>query len=929
MPKLLVIDAMAGLYRSYFAMARMPLTTPRGMNVAALYGFVNTLFALIEREQPDLLVVCTDTPEPTFRHEAYGEYKATRDEMPEDLQTQVPLLYQLLETMRIKVLQAPGFEADDLMATLATRAAKEGFEPIIVSADKDLAQLLQFEKIRILSPSRTTAGQWNEITAASVQEKYGIPPERLGDWLAMVGDTSDNVPGIPKIGDKSATELLKTFGSLDNILSDVEKIEKKSWRETIAANSEQAKLSRFLVELRFDAPVPDDISALTFGPFAGSDLQQLLNELGFRALLKKVVAATSSDATAEERHYETVNTVAQLEAMIQELDSADFAALDTETTGLDPNQANLVGISISIRPQHAWFVHLPSFEGFSSEQTEENATIVEGSLFGELSSRRKLPAQSFVIEQLRPWLENPAKRKCGQNFKYDALIFYHCGVEVAGWSDDPMLMSYLLDPNSRSHGIDLLSQKYLNLPKIPTEALIGSGKNQRSMVDVPIEKITEYAGEDADYTRRLAILLRERLEEEKLTHLQDEIELPLAKVLYRIERTGIRIDPHVLAQLSHTFASEQMKLEAEVHRLVGHPFNLGSPAQLAKILFEELKLKPVRKTKTGYSTDEDVLQKLTHQDPSIPIPGLVLRYRMLSKLRGTYVDALPKLINPTTGRVHTSFNQAVASTGRLSSTDPNLQNIPIRSEEGALIRTAFVAGHDGWKILSADYSQIELRLMAHLSGDETLREAFKLGLDIHAATAAKVFGIPLSEVTREQRSVAKGVNFGIIYGQTDFGLSEALSIPMDEAKSFRKNYFATYPGVRAYMDSTVDFAREHGYVATLYGRKRPIPEIHADNRATREFAERIAINTPIQGTAADVLKIAMINVDAKLEKLRLEKHFQAKMLLTVHDELVFETPPEELDELSELVKREMEQAVALDVPLVADLGVGNNWLEAH
>ncbi len=924
MPKLLLIDAMASLYRSYFAMAKMSLTSPRGQNVAALYGFVNTMLSLLEREKPDLVAICTDSAEPTFRHQAFAAYKATRESMPDDLQAQIPLLYSLLTEMRIPLLQAPGFEADDIIATLAQRASQANLETVVVSGDKDLNQLLTLPSVRMISPSRMASGSWSEVTIDSVKEKFGVPPEQLGDWLAMVGDTSDNIPGIPKIGGKSATELLTQFGSLDAILSRVSEIEKKSWNETIAANIDQARLSRQLVALCFEAPAPSELSQLTYGPFEGDRLRDLLNELGFRSLLNRVLVSTPQ-TNQETRDYQTVNSFSKLDEVLHELPQFDLVALDTETTGIDPNRAILVGISLSVRPRLGWFIHLPSFEGHITHST----LITDSDNLFAATELTEYPAQQPVLDQLRNWLTDPTRKKCGQNFKYDHIVFARAGVEVQGWVADSMLMSYLLDPNSRSHGIDLLSSKYLQLPKIPTQALIGSGKNQRTMAEVPVDQITEYACEDADYTLRLTRLLSERLESEQLKSLHDEIECPLAKVLARMEMTGISIDQSILAELAKQFASEMMSVEADVHKLAGHPFNLSSPLQLSKVLFEELGLKPVRKTKTGFSTDEDVLEKLALQDSTVPIPKLVLRYRGLAKLRGTYVEALPKLINPKTGRIHTSYNQAVASTGRLSSTDPNLQNIPVRTAEGAKIRTAFVAGYSGWKILSADYSQIELRLMAQLSGDITLREAFAQGHDIHAITAAKVFGIPLAEVTREQRSSAKGVNFGIIYGQTDFGLSEALAIPLAEAKKFREQYFATYPGVRTYMDRTVDFARKHGYVITLLGRKKPMPEMHSDNRAMREFSERVSINAPIQGTAADIIKLAMIRIDAKLQEWKAQKGFRANMLLQVHDELVFEVPPEEVDELSTMVCYEMEHALELDVPIVADIGVGNNWLEAH
>ncbi|MCX7835789.1 MAG: DNA polymerase I [bacterium] len=933
MKRLMLIDAMASLYRSYFAMAKNPLTDARGMNVAALFGFMNTLLSLLEKEKPDFLAVCTDSSEPTFRHQMFSEYKATRDVMPDELQLQVPYLYNLLKAMNIKVLQSQGYEADDIIATIVNLLPKHEWEIIIVSGDKDLVQLLQ-DNVRILSPDRKTAGVWNEVTKEKVIEKFGVPPEQLKDWLAIVGDTSDNVPGIPKLGPKAATDLLKQYGNLENILQNAHTIDKKGWKETLLENVEQAKLSKSLVELVANVPLEISPTELTFGPFSGDELRDQLNKLGFRSILKKVMCNESS-SHQEQRNYQLITTISQLDEVIQQLEQANIAAIDTETTSADPNRAILVAISISVNERQGWCIHLPSFQNENlGQQHASNENFLEA-LFQENYEAVKIdpsdpyPAQRLVLTKLKPWLENESKLKCGQNIKYDHIVLSRAGIEVKGWAADTMLMSYLIDPLSRSHGLDVLSQKYLSLPKIPITALLNSGKSPKTMDQVPKELLVNYACEDADYTRRLFFILKEKLIEQDLQKLHDEIELPLALVLAKMEIVGIKVDREVLKKLSIEFSQEQKELEKEIFRLVGHPFNLSSPIQLSKVLFEELQLKPVKKTKTGYSTNEEVLEKLAELDPTVPVPKLLLRYRMLAKLLNTYIDALPKIIHPITQRVHTNFNQAVTATGRLSSTEPNLQNIPIRTEEGAKIRTAFVAGYPNWKLISADYSQIELRIMAHLSQDETLIQAFHQGQDIHTLTASKVYNVPIEEVTPAMRRSAKAVNFGMIYGQTDFGLSTTLDIPLEEAQSFRNQYFQTYPGVQEYMQKTIAFAREKNYVQTMFNRKRAIPEINSDQRVAREFAERTAINTPIQGTAADIIKVAMIRLDQAFEKERKQNGLKAQLLLQVHDELLFEAPSEEIEWVTKMVKECMENVIELSVPLVVDIGIGNNWLEAH
>lgn len=926
---------MAMLYRSYFAMTKMPLTNPSGLNVSALFGFINTLLALIEKELPDYLAVCTDSAEPTFRHQLFSDYKATRDVMPDDLQLQINPLYDLLKAMNITLLQKSGFEADDIIATITQTLKVMDYEIVIVSGDKDLAQLIE-SNIRILSPDRRSAGMWNETTRDKVIEKYGITPEQLGDWLAMVGDTSDNIPGIPKIGPKAATELLQKFNSLENIIQQVETIDKKVWQESILANFEQAKLSRKLVELNSEVPLEVIPEEFNFGPFIGDELRDQLNTLGFRSLLNRILSNTEKKVE-EVRDYRLVQTIEDLEEVIRQINQSPVTALDTETTNVDPNLATLVAISLSTREQQGWCIHLPTFQ--CSLDSKNYSLPKEEDFFRPLFSEESkdiinkgshsFPSQQFVLDKLKRWLEDDSKKKCGQNLKYDQIVLERAGVNVQGWIADTMLMSYLMDPISRSHSMDVLAQKYLMLPKISTESILTSGKIQRTMDSVPVDLLVNYACEDADYTKRLYQILSPILEKEQLMGLHNDVELPLSLVLAKMERTGIKIDKEVLRKLSNEFSQEQNQVEQEVFSLVGHSFNLSSPLQLSKVLFDELKLKPVKKTKTGYSTNEDVLLKLIEQDPTLPVPKLILKYRMYAKLLNTYIDALPKLINPNTGRVHTSFNQSVTSTGRLSSTDPNLQNIPIRSEEGAKIRTAFTAGYPNWKMISADYSQIELRLMAHFSQDATLVSAFKEGKDIHAITASKVFNVPLEDVTPSMRRSAKAVNFGIVYGQTDYGLSTSLDIPMSEAQTFRSQYFQTYPGVQEYMQKTIEFARTNKFVQTLFGRKRVIPDITSDQRVAREFAERIAINTPIQGSAADIIKIAMVRLHNSLEFERKQNGLQAQLLLQVHDELVLEAPENEIEFLKNLIKQSMEQVIELSIPITVDIGIGNNWLEAH
>ncbi|MFH1863112.1 MAG: DNA polymerase I [bacterium] len=919
MPTLYLIDGTALTYRSHFAFSRVGLTSPSGEAIGATFGVALFLTSLVSRSDFSHAACIFDSKGPTFRHEIFPAYKATRQKMPEELAGQLDGIKDLVSALGVAVFEQSGYEADDLIGTLAVRAAAEGYEVFIVSGDKDFGQLVN-DRIRLLVPKGKGEGL-EVMESRGVLEKWGVPPEKIIDFMALKGDSSDNVPGVPKVGDKTAAELINQFGSLDQVLARAGEINKPALRENLITYAEQAYLSRRLVTIDTGVPLDCSIPELAKRAPENERLLDIYRRFGFYSLMDKL----SIEKPAEALEYRTVQDHQVLEEILAKMARGNPLSVDLETTALDPMQAEIVGFSFSTREAEAYYV--PVNQGFFPEDGAQITRLGE-----------TVPGETcWLIERLRPILEDHTIPKCGQNLKYDALVLRGYGIHLQGIAFDSMIASYLLDPSRRQHNLDSLALEHLNFKKIPTSDLIGSGRNQISMAEVPLEKISRYACEDADIARRLTIVLGKRIRDEGFTDLLNNLELPLLPVLLEMEYNGVALDLRLLAHISAEMGVRLEELTEVIYRLAGTEFNINSTQQLAHILFDKLQLKPIKRTKTGYSTDVEVLEKLAPLDP---LPRTLLEYRQIQKLKSTYVDALPRMVNPVTGRVHTSFNQTVAATGRLSSSDPNLQNIPIRTEIGGQIRRAFVPGKPNQVLLSADYSQIELRLVAHISGDTELIAAFHEGRDIHAATAARIFKVSSDEVTPEMRRRAKEINFGVIYGMGDWGLSERLGIPLNVAADFRRQYFETYPGVRAYMDNIIEQARREKCVTTLIGRRRLLPDIEAQNRNVREFNERTAINTPIQGSAADLIKLAMIRVHERLEQLSGSGSkgvgqqttlmpLSAKMILQVHDELVFEVEREALEEVKAVVKKEMEGAMELKVPVVVDLGVGNNWLEAH
>ncbi len=904
METLYLIDGSALVYRAHFALSRNPLITSKGENTSAIYGFMQTLLTLIQKEQPEHLAVVFDTPKPTFRHEMYKEYKATREKMPEQLVEQLPRLREVLDAANIPVFELPGYEADDVMGTLAIKARERQLEVVMVTGDKDFMQLVG-PGIRMMKPSK---GDVEILGEQEVKESFGVLPDKVIEVLGLMGDASDNIPGVPKVGKKTALKLIDEYGSLEEVLEHAGDVSQQSLRERLMEYADQARLSKKLVTIDTDVPMEFDWDAMKRGPLGSPRLVELFRELELARMMKFLEAPGETF----EQHYRTITNWQELDTLIETLKKEGRFAFDLETTSLDQMMAEIVGMSFGWANGNAAYIPAEEFD------IPEDVNIPPLQWYG----RMVLAPLSYQLSKIEPILSDSTLTKTGQNLKYDCLVLANYGIQVQGVEHDTLIMAYLLNPGARQLNLDTLSLEYLNYKKIPTSDLIGKGKKQISMREVPLEKISFYACEDTDCAYRLAEILKPKLDDDELSKLYRDIEIPLLPVLMTMERHGVRLDTQILKELSGELEGMIERLIQEIYGLAGHDFNLNSPKQLAGVLFDELKLPVGKKTKTGPSTDVDVLMNLARMHE---LPQKLLDYRQLAKLKNTYVDSLPKLINPHTGRVHTSFNQTVTATGRLSSSDPNLQNIPIRTELGSRIRTAFVPGGKKWVLMSADYSQIELRIVAHLSKDQTLTESFRHNEDIHRRTASKVFAVEMDDVSPEMRRQAKVVNFGIIYGQTDFGLSEELGIPREEAKRFKDAYFENYPGVKEFMDKIIAEAKEKGYAMTLLGRKRRIPEFQSNQFNVRMFAERTAINTPVQGTAADMIKIAMINIHKKM----CDQDLKAKMILQVHDELVFDVPEQEVDALSELVKKEMEGAIKLDVPVVVDVGTGNNWLEAH
>jgi len=919
--KLFLVDLMSLFFKSHMAMERRHLSTGDGLVISGIHGVLQTLLRILRSERPAALVIATDTPGPTFRHELYPAYKAHRPPMPPEMAAQLPILYELLAAAGLEVQSHPRFEADDLLATMAVRARGAGWECFVVTADKDLMQIVG-EGLYLYNTKK--GGEIDLVGVDRVREKFGVPPEQVIDVLALMGDSSDNVPGVPGVGPKTAADLVGRYGDLDGVYAHLEDLGKKAVRAKLEDHREQAYLSKRLVTIDLDAPLLADLDALGLPDWDTPALRKRLLDLGLRSVLRQlaepgappeVAAAAEGAVEPAARDYRGVRDRAGVEAFVRRLERATLAegqacAFDLETTGLDPLDCRIVGFSFSWREGEAWYVpaRLPAGR-------EEPAPAT-----GELFPVEQDDDLDWVLARLKPWYENAAARKLGQNAKYDVNVLSQYGVVVRGVVFDTMLASYVLRPSGRRHDLDTLSLHYLGLEKIPTSALIGSGAKQITMAEVPFEQVREYACEDADAVRRLWPLLAAELAEAGLDGLYARLDLPTMAVLCRMEQAGVRVDASQLRALSLELQERLDGLEGEIHELAGEPFNLNSPKQLAQILFEKLRLKPGRKTSTGYSTDERELERLAADEP---LPRRLLEYRQLAKIKGTYADALPRLVNPRTGRVHTSFNQTIAATGRLSSTDPNLQNIPVRSEVGRRIRAAFVPQDAEHVLVDADYSQIELRVLAHVSEDAALTAAFREGADVHARTAAAIFGLDERDVDGEMRRQAKVVNFGVIYGMGAFALAGNLGLPVAEAKRFIDEYFRLYAGVKAWTEATIAGARERGWVENLFGRRRYLPDIASDNRQLRENTERIAVNTPIQGSAADLIKLAMIRLDA----LAAERP-ELRMILQVHDELLFEVPRARVDDWLPVIRREMEQAAELRVPLVAEPAVGDSWLAA-
>jgi DNA polymerase-1 len=923
--RLFVIDAMALAFRSYHAFGARPLTTSAGIPTSAVYGTAVFLLKLIDEEKPDYLVIATDSKEPTFRHQMYPQYKANRKEMPEDLARQLPYLFRLFDALNCKLLKQPGVEADDLIGSLVKQHSTPDLVSYIVSGDKDFMQLIN-HNIFLYSPKKAEPAQI--VGIAGVHEKFSCGPEHVVDALALIGDTADNVPGVNGIGDKGAAKLIGAFGSLEGIYEHLDEIKNDKQRENLRASREAAFLSRELLKIKTDIDLEHALDDMKFDhdkAIANERLLQLFEELEFRTLAQRVASemreqrqkTSSVSATTvasrpsaapvipgslDRSGYVLANTPDKLKSALEDLRSAKLASFDTETNGLDVVDSRPIGLSASTTPGRGYYI-----------------PFIDKHLDGGLTPRD-------VLAGVKSWIEAPGQTKVAHNLKFDMQMLRNAGIEPTGPFVDTMLCSWLLDSSGREHGLDACALRHLGILKIPTSDLIGL-RGEIPMTDVPLEKIAEYAIEDAEVTIRLHDQFMPGIRKLGLGKVLHEIEMPLVPILASMEQTGIRVDADELARISDQLATEAARLEKKIHELAGEEFNINSTKQLQHILFEKLKVheelgvKRLKKTKSGYSTDVSVLEALSDH----PLPEAILAWRSVSKLKNTYVDTLPQLINQHTNRIHTSFHQTGTATGRLSSSDPNLQNIPIRTRQGREIRKAFKPGIPGGVLISADYSQIELRILAHIAGETALADAFRKGLDIHNATASRIFGVSTDEVDQTLRSRAKAINFGIIYGMGPQRLARETGVSMAEAKEFIEKYFAGYPRIKDYIAGAVAKARASGYTETMTGRRRPLPELNSTDRLTLVNAENIAVNSPVQGSAADLIKLAMIRVDAELRAARL----QTKLLLQVHDELVFEAPENEASTACELIRKAMEHAMELDVPLKVEVGTGANWLEAH
>ena len=947
--KLFLLDAYALIYRAYYALIKNPRINSKGQNTSAIMGFVNTLEEVLKKEQPTYIGIAFDPAGPTFRHEAYPEYKAQREETPEDIRKSVPIIKEIIKAYNIPILEVMGFEADDVIGTLATKAGNKGIDTYMLTPDKDYGQLVK-DHVYMYRPKFT--GGFETMGPKEVMEKYELSSTlQVIDLLGLMGDASDNIPGCPGVGEKTAQKLIAEFGTIENLLANTDKL-KGALKTKVESNKEQIIFSKFLATIKTDVPIELDLDRLKYEVPNMSSLKQIFDELEFRSLYDRVMARVGTQQTEapqdlfagtlfasptptpskptekvapkgpiqgdlfainpidpttlvenqnlkalnpKEVDYQLIDTEEKMSKIIEQLLTAKILSLDTETTGTEPMMADLVGMSFSDAENRAYYVPVPS----DFEKAKE------------------------IVQAFKPILENEATMKVGQNIKYDMIMLHHYGVEVKGPLFDTMLAHYVLQPELR-HNMDYLAEIYLQYKTIHIDELIGAkGKNQKNMRDLTPIDIYMYACEDADITLKLKNVLEKELKKENVEKLFYEIEMPLVPVLVNIETNGVLLDTEALKQTSVLYNQRMNEIEQNIYQLAGQQFNISSPKQVGDILFKDLKLveKP-KKTKTGqYVTSEEVLESLRHKHP---IVEKILEYRGLKKLLSTYIDALPELINPRTGKIHTSFNQAVTATGRLSSSNPNLQNIPVRDDDGKEIRKCFIPD-PGCEFFSADYSQIELRIMAHLSGDTNMIDAFNHDYDVHAATAAKIYKVPMEEVTKDMRRKAKTANFGIIYGISVFGLAERMGVDRSEARQLIDGYFETYPQIKEYMDKSIEKARDNGYVETIFHRKRYLPDINSRNATVRGYAERNAINAPIQGSAADIIKVAMAHIYQRFKTYNLK----AKMILQVHDELNFSVPTSEKEIVEKIVMEEMEHAYLMRVPLKADCGWGKNWLEAH
>jgi DNA polymerase-1 len=972
-PRLFLVDGYALIYRAFFALISRPLTTSKGENTSASWGIANFLQRLITKHQPEYLGWVHDSGL-SFRHERYPAYKATREKLSEELQSDfdrgMDRICEMLDAYRIPIMTLPGYEADDVIGTLVARSVEAGVNVVVVSGDKDFQQLVK-PGVWLLNPGRGGPANVEEhwVGVENGEERLGVAPEFVTDYLALVGDSSDNIPGVKGIGDKTASELVKQYGHLESILAHASEITKKRPREALLEHADNARLSKELVTIRDDLPVPLDLGSLRMKQPDHHRLRDLFIELEFHSLAKDSAAQTPVEEKPRQSvRYVTVDTIDAMEHALRRAREAEVVAVGTETLidpespqPVDPLRSSLVSIAIAVGEGEAYYFPLrhklpqggqgellvdaagdrsatdaPEDRGLirggdepfaetapKKQKSSSDSMSIAARMLREnapTSIRNLPPLDSPEMQPLRDLLADPTVRKTAQNSKYDLLMLRSAGVDLAGLDFDTMLASYVLDPGRRSHGLDVLALEFLDHTMTSYTDLCGKGRTAIPFDECPVPAARDYACEDADMSLRLRRVFEPQLETYELTRLFDGVEIPLVAVLAEMEWTGIAIDLPLFSSLKQRFQTEREAVEKQIYEAAGVEFNINSNPQLRDILFGKLNLPVIKRTSTGPSTDAAVLTELA--EAGHELPTLLMEYRELSKLENTYLDALPRLVNPRTGRLHTSFNQTVASSGRLSSNDPNLQNIPIRRELGRDIRRGFIP-RNGWLLVAADYSQIELRLLAHLSHDPAFVEAFQAGGDIHRQTAALIFEVPLMEVTSIMRGRAKTINFATIYGQGAHALSRQLGIEHAEAKAFITRYFERFQGVRNYLDSMVAFAREHGYVQTIFGRRRYIPELRERNFNIRAFGERVAANSPIQGSAADLIKIAMIRIDHALKTRQLE----SKMLLQVHDELVFEVIPSELGQVQELVKHEMEHAAELSVPLVVDLGVGKNWLE--